>query len=99
MFDSPLLTIQAIAPHTRSNGRITVLNVHFSEMPGDDNAAPCPLLRTSRMPREIALSRQVGSNIRISDEILVSATIERLNENRGMDRAERAAPPFMRNFT
>jgi hypothetical protein len=45
MFDSPLLTIQAIAPYTRSNGRITVSNVHFSEMPGDDNAAPCPLFR------------------------------------------------------
>jgi hypothetical protein len=45
MFDSPLLTIQAIAPYTRSNGRITVSKVHFSEMPGDDNAAPCPLLR------------------------------------------------------
>jgi hypothetical protein len=45
MFDSPLLTIQAIAPYTRSNGRITVSKVQFSEMPGDDNAAPCPLLR------------------------------------------------------
>jgi hypothetical protein len=45
MFDSPLLTIQAIAPYTRSNGRITVSKVDFSEMPGDDNAAPCPLLR------------------------------------------------------
>jgi len=45
MFDSPLLTIQAIAPYTRSNGRITVSKAHFSEMPGDDNAAPCPLLR------------------------------------------------------
>jgi hypothetical protein len=45
MFDSPLLTIQAIAPYTRSNGRITVSKAHFSEMHGDDNAAPCPLLR------------------------------------------------------
>jgi len=45
MFDSPLLTIQAIAPYTHSNGRITMSKVHFSEMPGDDNAAPCPLLR------------------------------------------------------
>ena len=45
MFDSPLLTIQAIAPYTRSNGRITVSKVQFSEMPGDDNAVPCPLLR------------------------------------------------------
>ena len=45
MFDSPLLTIQAIAPYRRSNGRITVSKVQFSEMPGDDNAAPCPLLR------------------------------------------------------
>jgi hypothetical protein len=45
MIDSPLLTIQVIAPYTRSNGRITVSNVHFSEMPGDENAAPCPLLR------------------------------------------------------
>ena len=45
MFDSPLLTIQAIAPYTRSNGRITVSKVQFSEMPGDDNAAACPLLR------------------------------------------------------
>ena len=45
MFDSPLLTIQAIAPYTHSKGRITMSKVHFSEMPGDDNAAPCPLLR------------------------------------------------------
>jgi hypothetical protein len=45
MFDSPLLTIQAIAPYTRSKGRINVSKVHISEMPGDDNAAPCPLPR------------------------------------------------------
>ena len=45
MFDSPVLTIQAIAPYTHSNGRITVSKAHFSEMPGDDNGAPCPLLR------------------------------------------------------
>jgi hypothetical protein len=30
MFDSPLLTLQAIAPYTRRNGRITVSRVHFS---------------------------------------------------------------------
>ena len=45
MIDSPLLTIQAIAPYIRSNGGITVSNVQFAEMPGDDNAAPCPLFR------------------------------------------------------
>jgi hypothetical protein len=45
MIDSPLLTIQAIAPYIRSHGRITVSNVQFAEMPGDDNAALCPLLR------------------------------------------------------
>jgi hypothetical protein len=45
MFDSPLLTIQAIAPYTRSNGTISIANVHFSEMPGNDGAVPCPLLR------------------------------------------------------
>src|SRR5271163_1458388 len=45
MFDSPLLTIQAIAPYTRSNGRITVSKAHFSEMPGDENASPCQMLR------------------------------------------------------
>src|SRR5271154_3249673 len=45
MIDSPLLTIQAIAPYTRSNGRITVSKVHFSEMPGDDNASPCQMFK------------------------------------------------------
>jgi hypothetical protein len=45
LFDSPLLTIQAIAPYTRSNGKISIANVQFSEMPGDEGAVPCPLLR------------------------------------------------------
>jgi hypothetical protein len=45
MFDSPLLTIQAIAPYTRCDGRITVSRVHFSEMPGDENASPCQMLK------------------------------------------------------
>jgi hypothetical protein len=45
IFDSPLLTIQAIAPYTRCNGRITVSKVHFSETRGDENAAPCQMLK------------------------------------------------------
>ncbi len=45
MFDSPLLTIQAIAPYTRSNGTITVSRVHFSEMPGEDDAGPCQIFK------------------------------------------------------
>ena len=45
MFDSPVLTIQAIAPYTHSNGRITVSKAHFSEMPGDENASPCQMLK------------------------------------------------------
>jgi hypothetical protein len=60
MIDSPLLTIQAIAPYIRSNGRITVSNVQFSEMPGDDNAAPCPLLRIfSDAPVSRVLRQQI----------------------------------------
>jgi hypothetical protein len=45
MLDSPLLTIQIIVPYTRSGGRIAVSRVHYTEMPGDENAAPCPLLK------------------------------------------------------
>jgi hypothetical protein len=41
--DPPLLTIQAIAPYTRSGGRTTLSSVHFTEMPDDENAAPCTL--------------------------------------------------------
>ena len=45
MLDSPLLTIQVIVPYTRSGGRIAVSRVHYTEMPGDENAAPCPLFK------------------------------------------------------
>jgi hypothetical protein len=45
MLDSPLLTIQIIVPYTRSGGRIAVSRVHYTEMPGDENAAPCPLFK------------------------------------------------------
>jgi hypothetical protein len=45
MFDSPLLTIQAIAPYTRLNGRVAVSEVHYTEMPGDENASPCQMLK------------------------------------------------------
>jgi hypothetical protein len=45
MLDSPLLTIQIIVPYTRSGGRIAVSRVHYTEMPGDEDAAPCPLFK------------------------------------------------------
>jgi hypothetical protein len=45
MLDSPLLTIQVIVPYTRSGGRIAVSRVYYAEMPGDENAAPCPLFK------------------------------------------------------
>ena len=45
MLDSPLLTIQVIVPYTRSGGRIAVSRIHYTEMPGDENAAPCPLFK------------------------------------------------------
>ena len=45
MLDSPLLTIQVIVPYTRSGGRIAVSRVYYTEMPGDENAAPCPLFK------------------------------------------------------
>jgi hypothetical protein len=45
MFDSPLLTIQAILPYKRSGGRIAVSEVHYSEMPGDDDTSPCQIFK------------------------------------------------------
>jgi len=45
MFDSPLLTIQAIAPYTRFNGRVAVSEVQYTGMPGDENASPCQMLK------------------------------------------------------
>ena len=45
MLDSPLLTIQVIVPYTRSGGSIAVSRVYYTEMPGDENAAPCPLFK------------------------------------------------------
>jgi hypothetical protein len=45
MLDSPLLTIQVLLPYRRSGGRTAVSNVHYTEMPGDDGAAPCQLFK------------------------------------------------------
>ena len=45
MLDSPLLTIQVILPYRRSGGRVAVSEVHYSEMPGDENASPCPIFK------------------------------------------------------
>jgi hypothetical protein len=45
MLDSPLLTIQIILPYRRSGGRIAVSEVHYTEMPGDENASPCPIFK------------------------------------------------------
>jgi hypothetical protein len=45
MLDSPLLAIQAILPYKRSGGRIAVSDVHYSEMPGDENATPCQIFK------------------------------------------------------
>ena len=45
MLDSPLLTIQIILPYRRSGGRVAVSEVHYTEMPGDENASPCPIFK------------------------------------------------------
>ena len=45
MLDSPLLAIQVILPYQRSGGRIAVSDVHYSEMPGDENATPCQIFK------------------------------------------------------
>jgi hypothetical protein len=45
MLDSPLLTIQALLPYTRCDGRAAVSNVHYTEMPGDDGGVPCQLFK------------------------------------------------------
>ena len=45
MLDSPLLTIQVILPYRRSDGRVAVSEVHYTEMPGDENASPCPIFK------------------------------------------------------
>ena len=45
MLDSPLLTIQVILPYARSRGRVAVSKVHYTEMPGDENASPCPIFK------------------------------------------------------
>ena len=45
MLDSPLLTIQVILPYERSGGRIAVSDVHYSEMPGDENATACQIFK------------------------------------------------------
>src|SRR5580700_431765 len=45
MLDSPLLTIQVILPYTRAGGRVAVSEVHYSEMPGDEDASPCQIFK------------------------------------------------------
>lgn len=45
MLDSPLLTIQIILSYRRSGGRVDVSEVHYTEMPGDPNASPCPIFK------------------------------------------------------
>jgi hypothetical protein len=48
MLDSPLLTIQVILPYTRSGGTIAVSRVHYTEMPGADETAPCQIFKLFR---------------------------------------------------
>jgi hypothetical protein len=45
MLDSPLLTIQAILPYTRSGGSITLSGVQYTEMPGAEGTAPCQIFK------------------------------------------------------
>ena len=45
MLDSPLLTIQIILPYTRAGGRVAVSEVHYTEIPGDENASPCQIFK------------------------------------------------------
>lgn len=50
MLDSPLLTIQVILPYARSGGRVAVSEVHYTEMPGDGDASPCPIFKIFSEP-------------------------------------------------
>ena len=45
MLDSPLLTIQAILPYTRSGGIVAVSGVQYTEMPGAEGTAPCQIFK------------------------------------------------------
>ena len=45
MLDSSLLTIQVILPYRRFGGRVAVSEVHYTEMPGDENSSPCPIFK------------------------------------------------------
>jgi hypothetical protein len=45
MLDSPLLTIQVILPYRRSGRRVAVSEVHYTEIPGDENASLCPIFK------------------------------------------------------
>ena len=45
MVDSPLLTIQAILPYTRSGGSITLSGVQYTEMPGAEETTPCQIFK------------------------------------------------------
>ena len=45
MLDSPLLTIQVILPYTRIGGMVAVSEIHYAEMPGEDNASPCQIFK------------------------------------------------------
>jgi hypothetical protein len=45
MLDSPLLTIQVILPYARTGGTVAVSEVHYTEMPGDEDASPCRMFK------------------------------------------------------
>ena len=45
MLDSPLLTIQAILPYTRSGGSVALSGVQYTEMPGSEETAPCQIFK------------------------------------------------------
>jgi len=45
MLDSPLLTIQAILPYTRSGGIVAVSGVQYTEMPGAGETTPSRIFK------------------------------------------------------
>jgi hypothetical protein len=45
MLDSPLLTIQAILPYTRSRGSVAMSEVHWTETSSGEDTSPCQLFK------------------------------------------------------
>src|SRR6201997_1468733 len=71
MLDSPLLTIQIILPYRRSAGMVAVSEVHYTEMPGDENASPCPIIKiVSEAPRAVCGETASPADVRVACEVV-----------------------------